>query len=283
MGKWVIALMAAGVALVAASASAQVVLAPTVFATHGLPSNAITSFTVTCPPGFVAVGAGVSSPAPGTTLLSIRPVGLRAYVFRIGNPVNNRAQRVTVAVACRKLRLGGPVLRVRPVKLKLVVNPGAQRTASLRCPQDTTPAGAGTDIQPQRGKAAGGFAGNPLSVRTLTASLRGFAVTIRNSGHARRSAVLYGNCLTVLRPSGSESAPLRVQITTYTHPFRPGLQRVTHSCPSGWFSIGAGYALRSPVLRLEAAAAIDGGARWWVRNTGDGAATALLQLACGRI
>jgi len=282
MGKWVIALMAAGVALVAASASAQVVLAPTVFATHGLPSNAITAFTVTCPPGFVAVGAGVSSPAPGTTLLSIRPVGLRAYVFRIGNPATNPAQRVTVAVACRKLRVGGPALRVRPVKLKLVVKPGAQRTASLPCPQDTTPAGAGTDIQPQRGKAAGGFAGNPLSVRTLTASLRGFAVTIRNSGHARRSAVLYGNCVTVLRPAGSEPAPLRVQVITFTDPFHPGLQRVMHPCPSGWFSIGAGYALRSPVLRLEGAA-IDGGARWWVRNTGDGAATARLQLACGRI
>ena len=60
--------MAAGVVLVAAAARAQtdqVVLAPTVFASHDLPSNAITGFTVTCPSGYAPSARGVSSPGPG--------------------------------------------------------------------------------------------------------------------------------------------------------------------------------------------------------------------------
>ena len=76
--------------------------APTVYASHDLPSDAITGFTVPCPSGYFAVSAGVSSPGPGTTLLSVRPVGLRAFTFRFGNPATNDATRVTVAVACRK-------------------------------------------------------------------------------------------------------------------------------------------------------------------------------------
>ena len=67
MGGRVIALVAVGIGLVAASAwaqSGQVVLGPTVYASHDLPSDAITGFTVPCPSGYVAVSAGVSSPGP---------------------------------------------------------------------------------------------------------------------------------------------------------------------------------------------------------------------------
>lgn len=64
MGRWVIALVAAGVVLVGAAARAQtdqVVLAPTVLASHDLPSNAITGFTVTCPTATPALARTMSS------------------------------------------------------------------------------------------------------------------------------------------------------------------------------------------------------------------------------
>jgi hypothetical protein len=71
MGWRVMALVAVGMGLAAAAAWAQagqVVVGPTVYASHTLPSDAITGFTVTCPPGYVAVSAGVSNPGPGSTL-----------------------------------------------------------------------------------------------------------------------------------------------------------------------------------------------------------------------
>ena len=139
MGKWVIALLATGVALVAASARAQtgqVLLGPTVYSSRNLPANAITRFTVGCPRGYFAVSGGVSSPGPGSTLLSVRPVGLRAYTFRFGNPVTKDSTRVTVLVACRTIRRG-PVLIVKPVKTRLVVRPG--QIKSGRSPVPRTP------------------------------------------------------------------------------------------------------------------------------------------------
>ena len=72
MRKWVIWLFAAGALVAAAAASSQVVLAPTVYHSAALPSNSITTFTVTCPPGNLAVSAGVSTAAPGVSTLSIR-------------------------------------------------------------------------------------------------------------------------------------------------------------------------------------------------------------------
>src|SRR5438034_11785901 len=100
MGRWAIALVAAGVVLVAAAARAQsdqVVLAPTVFASYSLPSDAVTGFTVSCSSGYLAVSGGVSRPGVGATLLSVRPLGLRGFTFRFGNPATNDATRVTVA------------------------------------------------------------------------------------------------------------------------------------------------------------------------------------------
>ena len=112
MGRWWVIALVAGPAWcwsgqLRGRRQDQVVLAPTVLASHDLPSNAIAGFTVTCPTAYAAVSAGVSRPGPGSTLLSVRPVALRAYTFRFGNPATNEPTRVTVAVACRKSRPSG--------------------------------------------------------------------------------------------------------------------------------------------------------------------------------
>ena len=92
MGKWVIALVAVAAALVAPSSLAEVVFARSVFHSQDLPSNTIRSVVVSCPGGYVATSAGISNPAPGVMLLTIRPLGATGYKFRFGNPAANADQ-----------------------------------------------------------------------------------------------------------------------------------------------------------------------------------------------
>jgi hypothetical protein len=285
MGRRVIALVAAGVVLVAAAARAQshqVVLAPTVFASHDLPSDAITGFTVSCPRGYFAVSAGVSSPGPGSTLLSVRPIGLRGFTFRFGNPVTNDATRVTVAVACRQIR-GGPVLKMKPVKTRVVVKPGKMKFATLRCPANTTPAGAAIDLDPGRAKSIDAFAGAALSVRSTTATLRAFQFRIANAGARAHDVVVQGTCVTVLLAPSVQHASLITKISTSTNVVAPGRHRFRHRCPSGWSSLGTGFGLTSGSIRIDGAAALGPNGAWWVRNTAGTPLTARLQLICAQV
>jgi hypothetical protein len=285
MGRRVIALVAVGIGLVAASAwarSDRVVLGPTVYASHNLPSDAITGFTVTCPPGYLAVSAGVSRPGPGSTLLSVRPVGLRAFTFRFGNPVTNDATSVTVAVACRKSS-GGPVLTLRPVKTRVVVKPGQMKTGTLTCPTQTLPAGAPFDLDPGRAKSVDSFAGAALSVRASTASPRAFQFRIANAGDRAHDALVQGNCATVLFTPDVGPAQLSTKISTYTDVISAGRHHIVRRCPAGWTALGAGYALTSRSVRIDGAAAIGASVSWWVRNTAASPVAARLQAICARL
>ena len=285
MGGRVIALVAVGIGLIAASAwaqSGQVVLGTTVYSLHDLPSDAITGFTVPCPFGYFAVSAGVSRPGPGTALLSVRPVGLRAFTFRFGNPATNDATRVAVAVACRKTT-GGPVFTMKPVKTRVVVNPGETKSGTLTCASRTTPAGAAVDLDPRRAKSVDSFAGAALSLRTSTASLRAFQFRIANTGARAHDVLVQGNCATVLLAPDVERGRLNTKISTYTDPIAPGRHRVLHRCPSGWTALGAGYALNSVSVKIDGAAAIDANGSWWVRNTAASPVTARLQVICARL
>ena len=286
MGRWVIALIGVAALVAAPSATPQIMLAQTVFHTAGLPSNAITGFNVTCPPGYVAVSAGVSSPAPGVTTLSIRPVGSRNYVFRFGNPVTNPHQRVTVAVSCRRVRAGRgttPYLKVKPVKLTPVqVKQQSQKKESLSCPSGTVPAGTGFDLDPVRSKAVGRFSGTKLSIRRQTQSLHGVAVILRNSGPRARPVALYATCLTVVRPQGASSGRLLVKILTDTTSIHPGSQAVKHPCPRGWTALATGFAIPSSI-GMDGSAAIGPVGSWSLTNHADNAALVDLQLVCGRL
>jgi hypothetical protein len=285
MGRWVIGLVAVVAALAAPSSLAQVVLAKSVFHTANLRSNAITGFAVSCPPGYVAASAGISNPASGVTLLGIRPVGIRAYTFRFGNPVTNPVQQVTVVVACRRFSLKAPTrLKVAPVKLTLTLAPGKAGSAALPCPSNTVPAGWGEAIEPVRsgqGYVLGVAA--RVSLRKVSMHLRGFAFSLRNNGAKAQSVTLYGTCLTALRPTGPSGERLHVKITTFRTPVNPGNQRVVERCPRTWTSLAAGYALRSPLTEIGGAAAIGTGGRWWVASDAPGQTTADLQLVCGRL
>jgi hypothetical protein len=285
MGRWVIALAAAGMVLVAAAARAQqeqVVLAPTVFASHNLPSDAITGFTVSCPPAYVAVSGGVSSPGVGATLLSIRPVGLSGFTFRFGNPGTNDVTRVTVAVACRKIS-GGPVLKLKRVKTRVVVKPGTQKSGTLACPPNSTPAGDAVDLDPARAKSVDSYSGSSLSLRATTATPGAFQFRIANTGERAHGAVVEGNCATVGLVPQVQRVRLSTKITTYTNVVTPGRHHFRHRCRNGWISLGTGYALTSDSMRLEGSAAIGAAGRAWVRNTAASPLTVRLQVVCASV
>jgi hypothetical protein len=270
--RFLIGVCAVAALAAAQSATSQIVRAHTVFHSVQLPSGATKAFTVTCPRGYAAVSAGVSSPASGVTTLSIRPVGVRAFAFRFGNPSTNPKLRVTVAVACRRIKGTAAILRVVRVRSKSVVIPaGGNKHFVLGCPNGTLPAGAGFNL-----------GGRQLELREQTQTPKRFAFTVQNNGGGARSASFSGICLTLLRPVGSPTAALRVKLETQTTPLQPGPQVVRRACPAGWVPLATGFNLR-PGVMLLGSAAVGAGGRWAVTNTGDTQALADLQLACARV
>jgi hypothetical protein len=283
MGKWGIALVVVAAVLSAPSSLAQVVLAQSVFHAANLPSNTVRTFTVTCAAGYVAVSAGVSSPARGATLLGIRPRGLAAYTFRFGNPATNPNQQVKVVVACRRLFFKPTRLKATPLQVKVKVPAGKLTAVGFLCPPGTAPAGWGDDLAPVRSHNYVPGAAARMSVRRASMHLRGFSFSLRNSGSKAQSVTLYGTCLTALRPAGASRERLYVRITTFRVPLQAGSQRVVQRCPAGWVSLAAGYALRSPATTIDGAAAIGRHGRWWIASDAEGQPTADLQLVCARV
>jgi len=285
MGKWVIALVAVAAALVAPSSLAQVVVSKSVFHTVDLPSNTTRSVLVSCPRGYVAASAGISNPAPGVTLLSIRPWGVAGYRFRFGNPAANADQQVTVVAACRSLAFKSAArLKVALVQMRVKV-PGSQlKPATLPCPSNTLPAGWGGDIAPAH-SARGSVpsAATRMSLRTASMGLGGFSFSLRNTGTKTQSITLYGTCLTALRPAGTSRGRLQVRITTFPVLLQPGSRRVVRNCATGWVSLAAGYVLRSPATTIDGVAAIGARGRWWVASDAEGQAAADLKLVCARL
>jgi hypothetical protein len=269
------------------SAFAQTVLAPTILHSVSLPSNVVKTFTVACPSGYVAASGGLSSAGPGLAVLRAEPAGTRAFAFRLGNPAGNPARHAVVAVACRRLRVrtrAGASLELKPLRPRsLVVAAGARRSAAVTCPAETAPAGVGVDLAPNAKEQAAGFAGTGLSVRKLTASLRGFSFAVRNSGGSARRIVLSGNCITVVSKPGVRREQLRFKVTTFTGLVDSGRRSITRRCPRGWFPLASGYALPAPSLALQGSAAVAAGGRWTVVNAGGGPTRLVLQLVCGRL
>jgi hypothetical protein len=291
MGRAAIALLAAGIALVAASARAQSelrVLAPSVFATHDLPASAITSFTVTCRSGFSATSGGIAKRAPGASLLAIAPVGLRAYRFRFGNPVTNDKQRVTVAVACRRVAAGNQAkynLRLKSLKATTVTAPpGKAAGALLACPPGTVPAGAGADLDPSRAKSVRAYRGGlRLTIRRQISTLSRFSLSVQNAGSQSRQVVFYGGCVTLARASGAPRERLHVEVKTFRVEVEAANQSFSRPCRRGWFSLAAGFAVRSRLTQFDGAIAVGSGGRWSVSSDADTPAPADLQLTCARL
>jgi hypothetical protein len=286
MGRWVIALVT-GAALVAVpAATSEVVVAQTVFHRAALPADAVTGFTVACDPGYFAASAGVSNPATGVTTLGIKPLGLRTYAFRFGNPARNPDRHVTVAVTCRKVRAapgGAPHFRLTPSKPRFLrLGPASQKRAAIACPKGTVPAGSGYELDTSRPQAVRRFSRLPVRVLRQEQSLRGFGFTLRNDGPKARTARLYGTCMTLVIPPAARREWLHIKVLTTAVQLHQGLQVVSRRCPRSWTAVAAGYAL-PPSLSLNGAAALNVAARWSLTSNAQGHTLGDLQLVCIRI
>jgi hypothetical protein len=267
------------------TAVAQQVLAPTILHTARVPAVTVKSFSVACPPGYVATSGGTFRAAPGATVVSRYPTGARAFAFRIGNASAGQAHSVTAAVACRKLRStsAGTALTVRTVRSKPLLVPAAGRRAwALVCPSGTAPAGAGVDLDPRRAAGPTGFTGTRLSVRRMTTDLHRFLFVVRNSGRTAHSVAFSGNCITVVRPRGAAARSLHVRLLTFREVLQPGRQELTRSCPRGAIVLAVGYGVPAG-LAVEATAAIRRGGKWSFANSASTQLPATLQLVCGAV
>ena len=274
MGRWVIAGIAAAALIVVASATSQVVVGRTAFRVVAVPAGATKTVSASCPSGYFALSAGASRSGEGISELAVRPAGLRTFSFRLAN-TGDLDQRVTVAVACRRVRSGGskaPYLKLaarRRVTLRVPAS-GLKQTR-FTCPSGTVPAAAGFDLG--RGK---------LSLRQETQDLHVLTFGVFNPSSVPRTVSVYGGCLTVVRPAGSRATQLQVSLATDTVPIHNGTQVVTRVCPRGWLSLAAGYDV--PVgLELNGAAAVARTGKWSLTNPAQKPVLAQLQLACARL
>lgn len=263
----VTALVAVPAALSRAGTASRVVRFATV------PPGATRTLTVRCAAGSVAASAGVQSAGLARTL-AIRPSGARTVEIRLANSGANPPQRTAVSVSCLHLARGATAPRFQVTQVRsrrLAVPAHGARSALLRCPSGTLAAGAGFDV----------FSA-PLEIIRETRTLTSFSFTVRNDGTRGRPAVLYGTCLTLLRPPGAPRVKLNVRVITATISVGSGDQTVTQSCPSGWFGLATGFSLPASVT-LSASVAVPGGGRWSLTNPFTKALLADVQLVCGRV
>jgi hypothetical protein len=274
MGRWIIVAVAATALVVAASATPQVVVGRTVFRAAHVPATGTKKLSVSCPPGYFAVSAGVAKSGEGIDEVTVQPVGLRTYAFRLAN-AGDLERRVTVTAACRRVRTAGskgPYLKLSARRRSSVrVAPGDVRQARFTCPSGTVPAAAGFNLG--RGK---------LSIREQTQDLHVLTFAAYNAGKTPRTATFYAACLTVVRRAGARRAQLQISLATETVPVPIGSQIVTRLCPRGWLSLAAGYSVPAGVV-LNGAAAVARTGRWSLTNPASKPVLAQLQLTCVRV
>jgi hypothetical protein len=264
------------------TAAAALVVAPSALPTDASTRNAVRSFTfgahavksvtVSCPRGWVAASGGVRSAGDGIATLAIRPAGASAVNLRVANRTGD-PQFVSVAATCLGLPGGrsAAYYRASRVQRKISVAGLAQKQAGLRCPAGTVAAGAGFAISSPA-----------LQVRESTRTVNRFSFTVANDSAKARPAVLYGTCLTLVRPPGSRQVRLNVRVITATTPLPPGDRVVNEACPRGWFGLATGYSLPASVT-LSATVATPGGGRWALTNPLLKPLLPDLQLACARV
>jgi hypothetical protein len=242
-------------ALVApAPAGAQkIVVSPPVLHTADIPSNSIVTFTVTCPPGYFAMGGGVVSPAPGVTTLSITPVGARAFRFRFGNPVTNPAGRVTVSVTCRKIGFV-PGLKIKPawltgtVKSKpVIVPPGQTKKLNLKCPPGEAPSGYGYDESSSAPKYAGAKVPSPIETLDIVRAMPvpgAWSFSLENTWRdSPKSAVLYARCVSRTVQLGGRKEHVQVARMTFHERAKSGENRYSARCQKTFTPLGTGFSL----------------------------------------
>ncbi|HEY1356817.1 MAG TPA: hypothetical protein VGF21_00790 [Thermoleophilaceae bacterium] len=263
------ALVVVAAALPSAPAAAQS-KGPTVVMTGGLlyhtedvPPNSIRTFTVTCPPGYVAM-SGTATDADGSTQLGSVPKGARSWTFSFGQPVTAaRTAHVIVLVVCSKPRpflpgiAGKLKVKVKTKALKspdIVIPPGDSESTKLKCPSGAAPTGSGESVAPaeaqpkgERARAAAVLSNGLVARETRDLPVRGgFRFTVRNPAAVPQTVRHYGRCLyrraSYRRRHGRKHrARTKVLRLLFNDTAQPGSNLFQHSCPRRTFPLSAGH------------------------------------------
>jgi hypothetical protein len=272
--------LAAGLVLLAAAPAASAAGAPvaTSVSRSAVIGVGVSPFTVSCPKGSGALaGAVVSSPGAAlATQSSPGPSGGQwSFVFSSPAPAT-----VRTVVRCVKLDVPGGVrgvsLRIVTVSGPLVdLAPGESQSVRLNCPSGASPTGAGESLSQPAGARASQTGDRAGLDFYRSVPVRGaWEFGLRNQGNVDKEAQPVLRCVT------RESVGRRGR-TKFRHRFRilrtkfdqglaPGSRTVAHRCPSGFFSLGTGFAFdQNESLTLESTQPTGKrGARWRFRNFG---------------
>jgi hypothetical protein len=235
-----------------------------------------TSVTLGCPRGGVALSGSVIAISPDVTALASMPSGVSGWAFRFAGTGNARA-----AVRCVRVPPTGGLRRstVRAASRTFdgTVQPHSSLRATLRCARGFAPTGYGLQ-QGQSGTA---------TVAVARPGRRAWTFVLENNGNDDTRPRLHARCLaraaTARGPSGRARQPLVVRVASFRDRVNGGARRrVTHRCPAGHFSAGAGHSL--PVIDdMEATRSFAHRGRlgrWTFVNPGGRAETARSFLAC---
>jgi hypothetical protein len=235
------------------------------------------TLTLRCTRGAVALAGAVVAISPEVTTRSSMPGSARAWRFRFaGGPGRARA-----VLRCVSVRPSGglrrSLVRVADRTFAGTVPANSSLRASLRCPAGFTPTGYGLQ-QDSSGTAI---------VTAARPGRRGWSFVLENEGDADTRPTVHARCLTraaTARGSGGTARhPLVVRVAGWRDRVRgAGRRRVTHRCPAGHFSAGAGHSLPvgDDIVATRGFPSRVRQGRWLFTNPGGGAETARTFLTC---
>jgi hypothetical protein len=236
-----------------------------------------TSVTLRCPRGAVVLAGAVAGISPESTVRASRPDSFAAWRFRFaGGPGRARA-----VLRCVRVRPSGSIrrtsVRVATRIFKGTVPADGALRADLRCPAGFVPTGYGLEQ---------GGSGTAI-VASARPGSRAWSFVLENEGNAATRPTLIAQCLiraaAATGPGGSARHPLVVRVAGWRDTVGGGArQRVTHRCPAGHFSAGAGHALlvRDDIVATRAFAFRSRPGQWLFSNPGGRAQTARTFLTC---
>jgi hypothetical protein len=235
------------------------------------------TLTLACPGGAVALAGAVSAISPEVTTRASVPRGITEWRFSFaGGPGRARA-----VVRCVRVRPSAnfrtSLIRVASRTFGGTVTPDRSLRATLRCPAGYTPTGYGFE-QGDSGTA---------TVTAARPGSRAWSFVLENEGSGDTRPTLHTRCLsrsaTATRPGASASQPLIVRVAGWRDRVRgASRRRITHRCPAGHFSAGAGHSLPAgdDIVATRAFAFRSRPGRWLFTNPGGRAVTARSYLTC---
>jgi hypothetical protein len=235
------------------------------------------TLTLRCPNRGVAMAGAVVAISPELTTRSSIPRSVTAWRFTFaGGPGRARA-----VVRCVRVPPSGELrrssIRIAGRTLENTVPANGSLRATLRCPRGFSPTGYGLEQ---------GGSGTAI-VAAARPGTRAWSFVLENEGNSGTRPTLHIRCLARFArasgPNGRARHPLVVHVGAWSDRVRGAARRgVTHGCPAGYFSAGAGHSLPvgDDIVATREFPFRRRPGRWTFVNPGGAAETARTFLTC---